>query len=145
MSFEDIPTPRTDAATTWREKAGSNEREYLVPVEVSKALERELEVALNDVGMLHDAHDGAVREAYRLLGIEDDGELRWKWVMLELSKLPALKAKVLTLVEDLASYAPIFAGDIDSRGPSQREAIVSELRVKHIIQPEEIIALLSRS
>ena len=31
--------------------------------------------------------DAGFQEAYRILGIEDDGEYRWKWLLLELDSL----------------------------------------------------------
>lgn len=37
-------------------------------------------------------HVAGMREAYRLLGIEDDGEYRWKWLLLELSKVTTCTA-----------------------------------------------------
>lgn len=44
-----------------------------------------------------------------------------------------------TCLQDIAAFAEVFAGDIGSRGPSQREALVGDLRVKHVIAAERAL------
>lgn len=57
---------------------------------------------------------------------------------------PEAITEVRKLVEEIAGYAEVFAGDVGSRSPSQREAIVGTLRVRHVLQAEKILALLNR-
>jgi hypothetical protein len=52
------------------------------------------QIAGGDVNFWHymyqemcERHDAGFKEAYKILGIEDDGEYRWKWLLLELSSL----------------------------------------------------------
>jgi len=50
-----------------------------------KELERNVDIAKDEVKELRSLHDAGIKEAYRICGVEDDGEYRWKWVLLELS------------------------------------------------------------
>ena len=50
-----------------------------------KELERDIDIAKNETKELRSLHDAGIKEVYRLCGVEDDGEYRWKWVLLELS------------------------------------------------------------
>ncbi len=59
-----------------------------LPVQLAQA-KNELEGVKHDLQMIRDGNENVIREAYKLLGIEDDGELRWKWVMLGISNLTA--------------------------------------------------------
>lgn len=51
-----------------------------------RGLRDQLTAARHDLSMVRDGQENAIREAYKLLGIEDDGELRMKWVLLGISK-----------------------------------------------------------
>lgn len=47
--------------------------------------EKRVEELESEVKELRNLHDAGCREAYKICGTEDDGEYRWKWVLLELS------------------------------------------------------------
>lgn len=49
-------------------------------------------------------NEGGFREAYEYLGIEDDGEYRWKWLLLELSNVKELRAMLREIVDAWDSY-----------------------------------------
>lgn len=44
-------------------------------------------IARNERDDLRRLHIAGCREAYKICGVEDDGEYRWKWVLLELARL----------------------------------------------------------
>lgn len=48
-------------------------------------LERESEIVAGVQKTICNVHEAGFREAYKMLGIEDDGEYRWKWLLLKLA------------------------------------------------------------
>lgn len=60
-----------------------------------KELELSINIFKDERDELRSLHDAGIKEAYRICGVEDDGEYRWKWVLLELSTL-VRKVKELT-------------------------------------------------
>lgn len=55
----------------------------------TEALRAENAWLTHELGMQRDGTENAIREAYKLLDIEDDGELRHKWVLLGIASLRA--------------------------------------------------------
>lgn len=50
-------------------------------------MERERDIFKNERDELRELHNAGIKEAYRICGIEDDGEYRWKWVLLEFNSM----------------------------------------------------------
>ena len=73
-------------------------------LEKVKELEGTIDIAKDEVKELRSLHDAGIKEAYRICGVEDDGEYRWKWVLLELSsrvdRIKELEARVEYKQED---------------------------------------------
>ncbi|VWD40263.1 hypothetical protein BLA17378_07990 [Burkholderia aenigmatica] len=59
----------------------------------------ELEAAKCERDELRELHTAGCREAYSKMGIEDDGEYRWKWVLLGISNLVGETAKLRAELE----------------------------------------------
>lgn len=74
---------------------------------------------------LRGLHDTGIKEAYRICGVEDDGEYRWKWVLLELATLKAEKEKADQIIKDLSSDRMLYK-DMAERAEETKKFILSE-------------------
>ncbi|CAG9259489.1 hypothetical protein BDI4_600036 [Burkholderia diffusa] len=89
-------------------------------------LRAELEAAKCECDELRDLHAAGCREAYSKMGIEDDGEYRWKWVLLGISGLVGdvkkFRAELEAAAADKRDYLDTFVQVLNVIGYSEEFA-----------------------
>ena len=104
-------------------------------LEKVKELEGNIDIAKDEIKELRSLHDAGIKEAYRICGVEDDGEYRWKWVLLELS---SRVNRIKELEKDKSDLSGISVAAIRKRIEAESSLKETESEREHF--SKELIA-----